>query len=141
LGTIGCVVGEAVVPEVRLLLEPRPKAAGRARRALRRAGLHEDVAHTAELLVTELVANALRHAVTDRDQRLVLLARLDEDFAHVGLAAPGLGFERARVTPGLGLRLLDQLAARWDVRRTLKGHLVWFEVDRRPTSPTSPGRP
>jgi signal transduction histidine kinase len=83
------------------------------------------------LLATEIVSNAVRHAGLRTDQRIVFFARLNDDFARVEVADPGMGFDPDRVeTDGYGLKLLDKLAGRWGVDST-KGCRVWFEVDRR----------
>ena len=118
--------------EVLLALDARADAARTARRALARAGLTEDVAHTVDLLVTELVSNALRHGVSDpAQQKIVLFGRVADDFARVEVADPGIGFDPDTAeTEGFGLRLLQKLASRWGVEHT-RGCKVWFEVDRR----------
>lgn len=110
--------------------------------ALRRAGLHEDISHTVELLVTEVVTNALRHGGA-HGHRIVLLATLQDDFARVEVADPGPGFDAGTARRGLGLRLLDALASTWSAARTGRGNLVTFEVDRRPAAagrPSATGR-
>jgi anti-sigma regulatory factor (Ser/Thr protein kinase) len=118
--------------EMLLALEPRPESARLARRALHAHGLHQDMEHTVTLLATEVVANSVRHAGLRSDQRIVFFARLDDDFARVEVADPGMGFDPAAVkTDGYGLKLLGTLASRWGVD-TAKGCRVWFEVDRRP---------
>jgi anti-sigma regulatory factor (Ser/Thr protein kinase) len=118
--------------EMLLALEPRPESARLARRALHAHGLHEDIEHTVTLLATEVVGNAVRHAGLRGDQRIVFFARLNEDFARVEVADPGMGFDPQQVrSDGYGLRLLGTLAARWGVDSS-KGCRVWFEVDRRP---------
>jgi anti-sigma regulatory factor (Ser/Thr protein kinase) len=118
--------------EMLLALEPRPESARLARRALHAHGLHEDIEHTVTLLATEVVGNAVRHAGLRGDQRIVFFARLNEDFARVEVADPGMGFDPQQVrSDGYGIRLLGTLAARWGVDSS-KGCRVWFEVDRRP---------
>jgi anti-sigma regulatory factor (Ser/Thr protein kinase) len=118
--------------EMLLALEPRPESARLARRALHAHGLHEDIEHTVTLLATEVVGNAVRHAGLRGDQRIVFFARLNEDFARVEVADPGIGFDPQQVrSDGYGRRLLSTLAARWGVDSS-KGCRVWFEVDRRP---------
>lgn len=118
--------------EVLLALDARADAARTARRALARAGLTEDVAHTVDLLVTELVSNALRHGITDpAQQKIVLFGRVADDFARVEVADPGRGFDTRSTQRGLGLRMVDTLASRWGAQRTDKGFRVWVEVDRR----------
>jgi anti-sigma regulatory factor (Ser/Thr protein kinase) len=121
--------------DVLLALEPRPESARLARRALATSGLHEDVEHTVTLLATEIVGNAVRHAMLRPDQRIVFFARLHDDFARVEVADPGLGFDPATVkTEGYGLKLLSTLAGRWGVDCS-KGCRVWFEIDRRSRRP------
>jgi signal transduction histidine kinase len=121
--------------EMLLALEPRPESARLARRALHAHGLHEDIEHTVTLLATEIVGNAVRHAALRPDQRIVFFARLNDDFARVEVADPGLGFDPATVkTEGYGLKLLTTLAGRWGVDCS-KGCRVWFEVDRRSRRP------
>jgi anti-sigma regulatory factor (Ser/Thr protein kinase) len=118
--------------EMLLALEPRPESARLARRALHAHGLHEDIEHTVTLLATEVVGNAVRHGGLRADQRIVFFARLNEDFARVEVADPGMGFDPKQVhSEGYGLKLLGTLAARWGVDCS-KGCRVWFEVDRRP---------
>lgn len=117
--------------EVLLALEPRPESARLARRALHAHGLNEDIEHTVTLLATEVVSNAVRHGGLRPDQRIVFFARLNDDFARVEVADPGIGFDPDRVaSEGYGLKLLAKLSARWGVDST-KGCRVWFEVDRR----------
>ena len=49
------------------------------------------------LLATEIVSNAVRHAGLRTDQRIVFFARLNDDFARVEVADPGMGFDPDRV--------------------------------------------
>src|ERR671937_1334496 len=90
--------------EMLLALEPRAESARLARRALHAHGLHEDVEHTVTLLATEIVGNAVRHAMLRPDQRIVFFARLAEDYARVEVADQGQGFDPETVeTEGYGL--------------------------------------
>jgi len=117
--------------EMILALEPRPESARIVRRALRAQGLSSDVAHTVDLLATEVIANAVRHAEMREGQRIVFFARISDDFARVEIADPGPGFDPEGVDRnGYGLRLLEALATRWGIECT-RGCRVWFEVDRR----------
>jgi anti-sigma regulatory factor (Ser/Thr protein kinase) len=118
--------------ELKLALPPVAESAGRARRALLKAGVGEDLEHTVTLLTTELVANAVKHAGMQREDRIILLATLEPDFAHVEVHDRGPGFDAdvRHETKGFGLRLIDTLATRWSVERH-GGCAVWFEVDRR----------
>ena len=117
--------------EMILALEPRPESARIVRRAMRAQGLSNDVAHTVDLLSTEIIANAVRHADLRDGQRIVFFARICDDFARVEIADPGPGFDPDDVAvTGYGLRLLRALATRWGIECT-RGCRVWFEVDRR----------
>jgi anti-sigma regulatory factor (Ser/Thr protein kinase) len=120
----------SAAPEVLVALQPRPEAARAARRALVDGGLAEDIAHTVSLLTTEVVANAVRHGGLAADDRILLCARLEPDFARVEVADAGSGFDPGDVQSGFGLRLLDKLASDWGVDDG-RGCRVWFEVDRR----------
>lgn len=114
-----------------LALEPRPESARLVRRALRAQGLSSDVGHTVDLLATEIVGNAVRHASMRSGQRIMFFARFDEDFARIEVADPGPGFDPDTVeSDGYGLKLLEALATRWGIERG-RGCRVWFEIDRR----------
>ena len=121
-----------VTSDVLLRLPPDPSAARRARHRLHEARLPEDLSHTVDLLVTELVANAVRHANLQPDQEIFFAARFAGDHIRVEVADPGPGFDVDEATrgKGFGLRMVDKLASRWGVE-THDGTRVWFEVDRR----------
>jgi anti-sigma regulatory factor (Ser/Thr protein kinase) len=115
-----------------LALPPDPRAARQARRALTEAHIPDDLEHTVGLLVTELIANSLRHAGMQEDQRILFAARFVTDHVRVEVHDPGPGFDpdERMGGRGLGLRMVDKLASRWGVE-TDEGTRVWFEVDRR----------
>jgi anti-sigma regulatory factor (Ser/Thr protein kinase) len=121
-----------VASDVLLTLPPDPIAARLARRALHEARLPEDLQHTVDLLSTELIANAVRHAGLQNDQQITFAARFVSDFIRVEVHDPGPGFDpdRSREGKGFGLRMVDKLASRWGVEAD-NGTRVWFEVDRR----------
>lgn len=115
-------------------LEPEDAAPGRARRLARRAlgrwGLDE-LADEAELLVSEVVTNAVRYA--ERPVTLRLL-RTDVLRCEVGDDSPQLPRQRrARDTDegGRGLFLVNRLARRWGATRLSTGKVVWFEMAAR----------
>ena len=119
--------------DVVIALPPTPAAAGAARRLLVREGLDPDLDHTVCLLVSEIVTNAIRHAGMSDGDRLVLAARLTDDWARIEIRDSGPGFD-PDIRPGAagyGLRMLDMLASRWGVDRGDPGTRVWFEIDRR----------
>ena len=114
-------------------LPARPAAAGAARRLLLREGLDADLDHTVCLLVSEVVTNAIRHAGMAEDERIVLAARMTDDWARIEVRDGGPGFDPdiRHGANGYGLRMLDMIASRWGVDRSGAGTRVWFEVDRR----------
>lgn len=115
-------------PTLTLALPPVPESARHARHAIAENGLDSDLEHTVSLLVTEVVANAIRHA---GGGEIRIGATLAPGFARVEVLDAGPGFDPDdRPKDGFGLRLVDKLATRWGVERA-RGTLVWFEVDRR----------
>ena len=116
-------------PTLTLALPPVPESASRARRALVEHGLEDDLEHTITLLVTEVVANSVRHGGS---AEVHVAATIEPGFARIEVLDSGPGFdpEIRHSTDGYGLRLVDKLATRWGVERA-RGTLVWFEVDRR----------
>src|SRR3954453_19237049 len=120
----------ARTPTLNRTLPPRPQSPARARGALVRHGLEEDLEHAVTLLTTEVVANSVRHAVGTRE--IHVAATVEPGFVRVEVldAGPGFDPEVRHDSDGYGLRLVDKLATRWGVERA-RGTLVWFEVDRR----------
>jgi anti-sigma regulatory factor (Ser/Thr protein kinase) len=92
----------------------------------------EDVA----LLVTELVANGVRHGGAGRNSFLHLLLQGDRPGLHVEIVNPGKGGPRVPARRpadldgggGIGLNLVETLASRWGVR-SIPSTAVWFELD------------
>ncbi|MEG3629585.1 SpoIIE family protein phosphatase [Streptomyces poriticola] len=114
-------------------LEPEDAAPGRARRLARRAlarwGL-EDLTDSVELLVSEVVTNAVRYATRPVTLRLL---RTDVLRCEVGDDVPQLPrLRQARATDegGRGLYLVNRLARRWGATRLSTGKVVWFELNR-----------
>ncbi|MFE6684552.1 SpoIIE family protein phosphatase [Streptomyces sp. NPDC057729] len=112
-------------------LEPEEAAPGRARRLARRAlgrwGLN-DLSDVVELLISEVVTNAVRYA--ERPVALRLL-RTDILRCEVGDDSPQLPRQRrARDMDegGRGLFLVNRLARRWGATRLSTGKVVWFEL-------------
>ncbi|MFD6495637.1 SpoIIE family protein phosphatase [Streptomyces sp. NPDC060188] len=114
-------------------LEPEDAAPGRARRLARRAlarwGM-EDMTDSVELLVSEVVTNAVRYASRPVTLRLL---RTDVLRCEVGDDVPQLPrLRQARATDegGRGLYLVNKLARRWGATRLSTGKVVWFELNR-----------
>jgi anti-sigma regulatory factor (Ser/Thr protein kinase) len=97
-------------------------------------GLAES-AYTAELLVSELVTNALAHATGDVSLRLILDQMLVCEVFDDAAAMPKLKIADDSDENGRGLRVVSQLAQRWGTRRTPDGKAVWFELALPETEP------
>jgi anti-sigma regulatory factor (Ser/Thr protein kinase) len=118
-----------------LRLSGGAEAATTARRALGRlrGDLDPSVMENMRLLVTELIANSVRHASEDQVGLKVLVTRPS---VWIEVSDEGPGFEpEARVEgqdegSGWGLFLVDRLAERWGVVRDAGQTRVWFELRR-----------
>ncbi|GAA1112595.1 MULTISPECIES: ATP-binding protein [Streptomyces violaceusniger group] len=116
------------------LLPSEPSSVPTARRlalAQLSAWMLHDFADDAELLVSELVTNALRHA--GGPIRLTLsLCSVDRAFrCEVADEDPGQPRVRRACGDdegGRGLHLLDLLSRCWGSTRTAAGKVVWFEL-------------
>ncbi|MFF2845351.1 SpoIIE family protein phosphatase [Streptomyces sp. NPDC058001] len=112
-------------------LPREPRGVGHAREFARAKLLGwdlEPLADTTELLVSELVTNALRYGEGEIRLRLLLDRTLVCEVWDSGLVQPRR--RRARVTDegGRGLQLVGLLSAAWGSRRTPRGKTVWFEL-------------
>ncbi|MGB6457370.1 MAG: SpoIIE family protein phosphatase [Streptosporangiaceae bacterium] len=97
------------------------------RRPLRRWGL-TDLLPTAELLVSELVTNAVRYAQGRIGLRLVLEKALVCEVLDDSAALPRLRHPDESDERGRGLQVVSQLAQRWGARRAASGKVVWCEL-------------
>jgi uncharacterized protein YjbJ (UPF0337 family)/anti-sigma regulatory factor (Ser/Thr protein kinase) len=122
--------------DIELRLRPDGRAPREARRSLEalRPTLDDSLVDDAELLVSEIVSNAVRHAALDRTDSIELLVRGSRSILHIDVIDPGPGFDPEEVSRpssrgGWGLWLLARLATRWGVER---GEVtrVWFELER-----------
>ena len=120
---------------VSLRLPGGPDAAASARRALSRlrGDIDPPLLETLRLLVTELVANAVKHAAS-ADIGVKVIVTGPAVWTEVSDGGPG--FEpRPRVSgqdeaSGWGLFLIERLADRWGVESEGSGSRVWFELRR-----------
>ncbi|MDX3229304.1 SpoIIE family protein phosphatase [Streptomyces sp. ME19-01-6] len=125
-------------------LDPQPQTAGRARRLARRT-LHrwklDPLIESTELLVSEVVTNAVRYATRPLSLRLL---RTDVLRCEVGDDSPQLPrMRRARLDDegGRGLFLVSRFAERWGATRLSTGKVVWFEQRIPQAPPTAPQAP
>ncbi|MFE9763274.1 SpoIIE family protein phosphatase [Streptomyces sp. NPDC005808] len=112
-------------------LPREPRSVGRAREYARTQlvswGL-EPLVDTAELLVSELVTNALRYGEGEIRLRLLLDRTLVCEVWDAGLVQPRRRRARDTDEGGRGLQLVGLLSAGWGSRRTPRGKTVWFEL-------------
>ncbi|MGW3622845.1 SpoIIE family protein phosphatase [Streptomyces sp. NPDC000880] len=112
-------------------LPREPRSVGRARE-LARAQLVawdlEALVDTVELLVSELVTNALRYGEGEIRLRLLRDRTLVCEVWDSGLVQPRRRRARDTDEGGRGLQLVGLLSAAWGSRRTPLGKTVWFEL-------------
>ena len=121
-----------------ILALPASEAAVRMARTASRcveALLPEPRAHALELLVSELVTNAVVHPSDQALNRISFELVVFDDLLRVEIQDRGFGFTPPRLpspgegtADGWGLYLVDELADRWGVRRGRGG--IWFELLR-----------
>lgn len=101
--------------------------------------LHPLVAENAELLVSELVTNSVRHAGLPSEASIEFSLRASHEVLMVEVADAGIGFtEDSPVRPlavpgtarssGWGLFLVDRIADRWGAVQADGETRVWFEL-------------
>ncbi|MDY0815061.1 SpoIIE family protein phosphatase [Kitasatospora purpeofusca] len=116
-------------------LEADPAGVARVREAateqLRRWGL-EELEFTTELVLSELVTNAIRYAGGPVGVRLIRAERLTCEVSDPSATQPRM--RRAHLTDegGRGLYLVAQLTTRWGSRSTRQGKTIWAEQELPP---------
>jgi anti-sigma regulatory factor (Ser/Thr protein kinase) len=128
------------------MLEVRLPRTGPSARSARRGVRDVATAHgldggAAELLVSELVGNAVRHSRAGEDDDAVVLrvtvdgrvlrVELDDGSEHL----PAVADDRGQAAEsGRGLLLVEELAASWGAHAFAGGKRVWFEVACEPAA-------
>ncbi|WP_326588006.1 ATP-binding protein [Streptomyces sp. NBC_01294] len=138
--------------EVVFRLSRRHRSAPRARAALHALlgdwGAGDDLLQTAELVLSELVTNALRAPAPSDRQVGVRIAHSSTDWllrlevSDAGSGRPELRDPGAEDERGRGLRLVDELSHRWGVsaRAGGIGKTVWSELKAPDLVPTPSSR-
>ena len=125
--------------DVSLPLLPEPEAAGSARRWARRVltgSTGEDTIDRVELVLTELVQNAVFHANTPMT---AILGQSDSDDLCVAVAdgspvLPSSGLTDAEAMSGRGLLMVAAVAADWGAKADDDGKVVWARLPAGPAS-------
>lgn len=101
--------------------------------------LDPGVAENAELLVSELVTNSVRHAGLPEEASIEFSVRASAEVLMVEVADAGLGFDHTAMPrppgtsgapegSGWGLFLVDRIADRWGAVQMDGETRVWFEL-------------
>jgi PAS domain S-box-containing protein len=88
----------------------------------------DDAAFVTELVVSELVTNAIRYAQSPIQLRLIRDRALICEVSDGSSTAPHLRQARAFDEGGRGLLLVSQLTQRWGSRQTPQGKTIWAEL-------------
>jgi anti-sigma regulatory factor (Ser/Thr protein kinase) len=117
--------------ELQLPRDPTAPFLARAAIAAIGSGLPQAVAADAELLTSEVVANAIVH--TSQDPTEPVIVRVEQgDSVRVEVVDHGPVFEadprRSPGEGGYGLFLVDAVATAWGIEAEGTGKKVWFEV-------------
>ena len=108
--------------------DPAIVAHARKQVAARLAGWGlDDAAFVTGLVVSELVTNAIRHAQSPIQLRLIRDRTLICEVSDGSSTAPHLRRARALDEGGRGLLLVSQLTQRWGTRQTPHGKTIWAE--------------
>ncbi|MCX5164173.1 SpoIIE family protein phosphatase [Streptomyces sp. NBC_00264] len=120
--------------------DPAAVAGVRARtaRQLSAWGL-EDLEMTTELIVSELVTNAVRYASGPIRIRLLRQSVLICEVSDTSSTSPRLRHARTTDEGGRGLFLVAQLTRRWGTRYTAEGKIIWTEQELPRQEPPATG--
>ncbi|MGW7607395.1 SpoIIE family protein phosphatase [Streptomyces sp. NPDC054766] len=88
----------------------------------------DEVAFTAELIVSELVTNAIRYGGPPVQLRLIRGAALICEVSDSSSTAPHMRRARMFDEGGRGLMMVAQLAERWGTRHLPGGKTIWAEM-------------
>ncbi|MDY0813406.1 SpoIIE family protein phosphatase [Kitasatospora purpeofusca] len=122
--------GQAGTPTAGWTLPAEPTAVSRARRLVRATLAEwgvEQLTDTAELLVSELVTNAVRYASAPIGVRLTLGETLLVEISDPLPDPPRERHAAEADEGGRGLELVARLALHWGARAEGMGKVVWFE--------------
>ncbi|MGH3392456.1 MAG: SpoIIE family protein phosphatase [Actinomadura sp.] len=111
---------------------PASPSSARTARALTRTTLAawglSAMIDTADLLISEMVANAALHGDGPIEVGLLRGTTLVMEVADASPAPPQLRGSDPLAESGRGLRLINSLAQRWGTRRAGSGKIVWCEL-------------
>ncbi|MGW2256206.1 SpoIIE family protein phosphatase, partial [Kitasatospora sp. NPDC001660] len=87
----------------------------------------EELNFTAELILSELITNALRYGAEPIRVRMLRDTSLVCEVSDASSTAPHLRYAATTDEGGRGLFLVAQIAERWGTRYTARGKVIWSE--------------
>ncbi|MFJ9575359.1 SpoIIE family protein phosphatase [Streptomyces sp. NPDC101191] len=87
----------------------------------------DELSFTTELIVSELVTNAIRYGKSPIRLRMILQSTLTCEVFDANHTAPHLRRARTYDEGGRGLLLVAQFAKRWGTRHSREGKVIWAE--------------
>ncbi|MGH2838476.1 MAG: ATP-binding protein [Thermoleophilaceae bacterium] len=131
-------------PALDATIEFTSRAPAEARRMVEELApeVEPGVLRDAQLLVSEVVTNSIRHSASD--DPIGLRAWLRQNRLKVEIADGGYGFDAGEIgvrddaEGGRGLMIVEALADRWGVSCDARAR-VWFELSPRPVSRAQAG--
>ncbi|MFD4605904.1 SpoIIE family protein phosphatase [Streptomyces sp. NPDC058464] len=87
----------------------------------------EEMTFTTELVVSELVTNAIRYGKSPIQLRMILESTVTCEVSDASGTAPHLRRARTFDEGGRGLLLVAQLTERWGTRHNREGKVIWAE--------------
>ncbi|MFI1072686.1 SpoIIE family protein phosphatase [Streptomyces puniciscabiei] len=119
-------------------LDHHPQAVAAARTHARHQlilwGVDEETAYTTEMIVSELVTNAVRYGTPPVQIQLIKDRTLTCEVHDSNSLAPRLRHAKTIDEGGRGLFIIARLAQNWGVRYTLDGKTVWAEQSLSPAT-------
>ncbi|OCC10859.1 SpoIIE family protein phosphatase [Streptomyces sp. PTY087I2] len=104
-------------------------------------GLDEDTVDATELIVSELVTNAVRYGTPPLRLRLLLDSTLTCEVHDGSTASPHLRHARTVDEGGRGLFIVSRLASHWGARHGPDGKVLWTEQELPGGPPDGPAAP
>jgi anti-sigma regulatory factor (Ser/Thr protein kinase) len=108
----------------------RPTAVTAARQLVRStlAGHDAELVDAAELMISELASNCVRHAQTDFEVRISASEVVRIEVRDSGGGSPQVLSPTPREPSGRGLQIVDAMSRCWGVTAKPSGKIVWFTI-------------
>jgi anti-sigma regulatory factor (Ser/Thr protein kinase) len=115
-------------------LPGRPESVTAARRFARQAldGQHPEIVEAAELMVSELATNSIRHAHTGFELTIHCKDEIRVEVRDTAGGQPVLRFPTPAQPSGRGLQIVEAMSEAWGVIPSDGGKTVWFALAGKP---------